>query len=97
MTTMAVPSGIALYGAPDSEVGSKDARHSPTQAMQLELTHDLVDELLESVRSGKLPQILFGRTPVRVSRFHQAALPLLHAPVLVSVVVMLLRTRNEEP
>jgi RNA polymerase II elongation factor ELL len=31
--------------------------------MQLEMTQDVVDELLESARSGKLPQILFGRTP----------------------------------
>ncbi|KAF2662639.1 hypothetical protein K491DRAFT_734077 [Lophiostoma macrostomum CBS 122681] len=61
MPVMAVSTGgIALRGAPDSNVGSKG---SPMQAMQLELTHDIVDELLENVRSGKPPQILFGRTP----------------------------------
>ena len=64
---MVVPSGgIALHGAPDSDIGSKDARSSPIQAMQLEMTQDIVDELLESVRSGKAPQIFFGRTPVRL-------------------------------
>lgn len=67
MAAMVVPSGgIALHGAPDSDIGSKDARSSPIQAMQLEMTQDIVDELLESVRSGKAPQIFFGRTPVRL-------------------------------
>ncbi|KAF2789135.1 hypothetical protein K505DRAFT_253967 [Melanomma pulvis-pyrius CBS 109.77] len=55
--------GIALHGAPDSDIGSRDAKHLPIQAMQVEMTQDIVDELLESVRSGKPPQILFGRTP----------------------------------
>jgi RNA polymerase II elongation factor ELL len=58
--------GIALHGAPDSDLGSKDAQHAPVQAMQLEMTQDMVDELLESVRSGKPPQLFFGRTPVCV-------------------------------
>ncbi|CAO2657907.1 Nn.00g071670.m01.CDS01 [Neocucurbitaria sp. VM-36] len=55
--------GIALVGAPDSDIGSKDANTTPVQAMQVEMTQDIVDELLESVRSGKPPQIFFGRTP----------------------------------
>lgn len=66
MTTDLLPTtGMALLGAPDSDVGPKDAAaHStPVQAMQVELTQDIVDELLESVRSGRSPQILFGRTP----------------------------------
>jgi RNA polymerase II elongation factor ELL len=45
---------------------SKDAKTTPVQAMQVEITQDIVDELLESVRSGKAPQIIFGRTPVCV-------------------------------
>ncbi|KAF2713695.1 hypothetical protein K504DRAFT_462199 [Pleomassaria siparia CBS 279.74] len=61
--TLLPTGGIALHGAPDSDIGSRDAKHSPIQAMQLEITQDIVDELLESVRSGKSPQILFGRTP----------------------------------
>jgi RNA polymerase II elongation factor ELL len=32
----------------------------------VDMTQDIVDELLESVRSGKAPQIFFGRTPVCV-------------------------------
>lgn len=63
-TTAVSMGGIALHGAPDVDIGSKDAKHTPTQAMQLEMSQDIVDELLESVRSGKPPQIFFGRTPV---------------------------------
>ncbi|KAF2112021.1 hypothetical protein BDV96DRAFT_165172 [Lophiotrema nucula] len=55
--------GIALHGAPDSDIGSKDTKTTPIQVMQLEMTQDIIDELLESVRSGKPPQIYFGRTP----------------------------------
>lgn len=52
--------GIALVGAPNGLTGD---RPPPLQAMQVEMTQDIVDELLESMRSGKPPQILFGRTP----------------------------------
>ncbi|ORY16540.1 hypothetical protein BCR34DRAFT_95248 [Clohesyomyces aquaticus] len=55
--------GIALHGAPDSNIGSKEAKHAPIQAMQLEISQDMVDELLDSVRGGKTPQLFFGRTP----------------------------------
>jgi RNA polymerase II elongation factor ELL len=66
MATSLLPSGgIALLGAPDSDIGSRAATTTPIQAMQVDMTQDIVDELLESVRSGKPPQILFGRTPVR--------------------------------
>jgi RNA polymerase II elongation factor ELL len=65
MAATLLPSGgIALYGAPDSDIGSKDAKHTPIQAMQLDLSQEIVDELLESLRSGKPPQLYFGRTPV---------------------------------
>jgi RNA polymerase II elongation factor ELL len=67
MATSPLPSGgIALVGAPDSDIEIKDAKTTPVQAMQVEITQDIVDELLESVRSGKAPQIIFGRTPVCV-------------------------------
>ncbi|KAH7394386.1 hypothetical protein BKA66DRAFT_567331 [Pyrenochaeta sp. MPI-SDFR-AT-0127] len=55
--------GIALFGAPDSDIASKHPKTHPVQAMQVEMTHDIVDELLESLRSGTKPQILFGKTP----------------------------------
>ncbi|KAJ4365491.1 hypothetical protein N0V95_000426 [Ascochyta clinopodiicola] len=56
-----LPSGrIALVGAPNGDMGD---RLPPVQAMQVDMTQDIVDELLESMRSGKPPQILFGRTP----------------------------------
>ncbi|KAF1955186.1 hypothetical protein CC80DRAFT_415774 [Byssothecium circinans] len=64
MATSLLPTGgIALLGAPDSDIGSRVAKPSPIQAMHVEMTQDIVDELLESMRSGKPPQILFGRTP----------------------------------
>ncbi|KAF2471038.1 uncharacterized protein BDR25DRAFT_342812 [Lindgomyces ingoldianus] len=65
VATVLPPAGIALHGAPDSDIGSRDARHAPIQAMQLEMTQDMVSELLDSVRSGKAPQLFFGRTPLR--------------------------------
>lgn len=66
MATHLLPTGgIALRGAPDSDIGSRDAKSTPIQAMQVDMAQDLVDELLESLRSGKPPQIYFGRTPVR--------------------------------
>ncbi|RYO13165.1 hypothetical protein AA0111_g12312 [Alternaria arborescens] len=62
-TSMLSSGGIALVGAPDSDAGLKDGKQPPVQAMQVDITQDIVDELLESVRSGKSPQIIFGRTP----------------------------------
>ncbi|KAF1830315.1 hypothetical protein BDW02DRAFT_559308 [Decorospora gaudefroyi] len=62
-TSLLAVGSIALVGAPDGDMGLKDARPTPVQAMQVDITQDIVDELLESVRSGKPPQIIFGRTP----------------------------------
>lgn len=76
MATSLLPSGgIALFGAPDSDIGSRVAKTTPIQAMQVDMTQDIVDELLESVRSGKPPQILFGRTPVGCCSLHRASPP----------------------
>ncbi|KAH6642969.1 hypothetical protein C7974DRAFT_431272 [Boeremia exigua] len=58
-TTMFPPAGIALVGAPTSDAD----RPPPLQAMQVEMTQDIVDALLESMRSGSPPQIFFGRSP----------------------------------
>ncbi|OCK77539.1 hypothetical protein K432DRAFT_304011 [Lepidopterella palustris CBS 459.81] len=64
MASVAMPSrGIALRGAPDGDIGTKGAKSNAVQVMQLDMTQDIVDELLESVRNGNPPQILFGRTP----------------------------------
>jgi RNA polymerase II elongation factor ELL len=55
--------GIALCGAPHAHASP----NSPSPpAMHVEITQDIVDELLASMRSGKSPQIIFGRTPVRL-------------------------------
>jgi RNA polymerase II elongation factor ELL len=74
MATAVLPKrGIALVGAPESDMtASREVKSVPMQAMQVEMTQDIVDELLESVRNGKAPQILFGRTPVCVHTFPQA-------------------------
>lgn len=79
MATSLLPTrGIALVGAPDSDLGSKGARMTPVQAMQVDMAQDIVDELLESVRSGKPPQIFFGRTPVCVQTSPAAPCHSLH-------------------
>ena len=70
--TMLPTGGIALIGAPDRDLGHRDAGTTPVQAMQVEMTQDIVDELLASVRSGKPPQIFFGRTPVCVQTSPEA-------------------------
>jgi RNA polymerase II elongation factor ELL len=67
MASTLMPSrGIALRGAPDTDIATKEAKSHAVQVMQLELTQGIVDELRESVRGGKGPQIFFGRNPVRV-------------------------------
>jgi RNA polymerase II elongation factor ELL len=53
--------GIALVGAPDANPSTPSL-----PAMHVEITQDIVDELLASMRSGKAPHIVFGRTPVRL-------------------------------
>lgn len=73
MTTSLLPTGgIALVGCSDRDLGNNEANPSPLQAMQVEMTQDIVDELLESVRSGKPPQLFFGRTPVCVQTSPEA-------------------------
>jgi hypothetical protein len=68
--------GIALVGALDSDTGTRDAK-TALQAMQVDLTQEMVDELLASVRSGKVPQILFGQTPVCAAPLKLVAVALL--------------------
>jgi RNA polymerase II elongation factor ELL len=63
-TTLLPPGGVALVGAPDRDMESRNTSSPPLQAMQVDLTQEIVDELLESVRNGKAPQIFFGKTPV---------------------------------
>ena len=73
MATSLLPTGgIALVGAPDSDVGFKDSSTTPVQAMQVDITQNIIDELLESVRGGKSLQIIFGRTPVCVQLSFEA-------------------------
>jgi len=55
---------VALLGAPDASLADPQAKTKCVQAMQLNLTSDVVEELLDCIRSGKRPQVLFGSTPV---------------------------------
>jgi hypothetical protein len=55
---------IALLGAPDASLADPQAKNRCIQAMQLNLTGDVVEELLDCIKSGKRPQVLFGSTPV---------------------------------
>jgi RNA polymerase II elongation factor ELL len=67
MATALLPAWeAALIGAPDRDMALREAKSAPLQAMHVEMTQDIVEELLESARSGKAPQIVFGRTPVCV-------------------------------
>jgi RNA polymerase II elongation factor ELL len=58
-------SGTALLdGAPDAFIGTPEAKAKAVQVMQLEMSNDVLEELLESVRRGKQPQVVFGKSPV---------------------------------
>jgi hypothetical protein len=63
---MAVEAGSMrpLLDAPDTYIGGPEAKSKATQVMQLEMTGQLLEDLLKSIRSGKPPQIFFGTTPV---------------------------------
>ncbi|KAF2277880.1 uncharacterized protein EI97DRAFT_457119 [Westerdykella ornata] len=64
MAAAAQPQGpIALVSAPDGDLACRDAANHPSmQAMQLDLPTDLLDELLDTARNGKIT-VVFGRTP----------------------------------
>lgn len=55
---------ILLKGAFDESIGTPEARNGPVQVMHLELSNDILNELLECVRKNKAPQVLFGKVPV---------------------------------
>ncbi|QDS70954.1 hypothetical protein FKW77_007095 [Venturia effusa] len=58
------PADILLDGAPDALIGNSDAwKSTPVQVMQLEMSNDVLDELLDCVRRNKSPQVVFGRNP----------------------------------
>jgi len=52
------PGVIVLHGL--DGFGAKDG----LQAMQLDMSNDVLEELLASTRRGKPPQLHFGRNPV---------------------------------
>ena len=60
----AAVSQIALNGAPDALIGTPEDRSSAVPMMQIDLTDDVLEELLACTKAGKAPHIVFGRTPV---------------------------------
>ena len=59
-----IPDCVLLEGAPDALIGTPAAKSKAVQVMHLEMNNDILDELLECIRKGKAPQVLFGKTPV---------------------------------
>ncbi|KAF2417434.1 hypothetical protein EJ08DRAFT_703410 [Tothia fuscella] len=55
---------ILLEGAPDTSIGTPEAKAKAVQVMQLEMSNDVLEELLESVRRGKQPSVVFGKIPM---------------------------------
>jgi RNA polymerase II elongation factor ELL len=55
---------IILRGAPDQFIGRPGAETKSIQVMQLDMSNDVLEELLASARNGKQPQLSFGRIPV---------------------------------
>jgi hypothetical protein len=53
-----------LEGAPDGSIGTPDARTNAVQVMHLDMSNEILDDLLECIRKGKAPQVLFGKNPV---------------------------------
>jgi RNA polymerase II elongation factor ELL len=54
---------VLLDGAPDAFIGP-EGNAKAVQVMHLEMSNDVLEELLESVRRGKQPHVVFGRNPV---------------------------------
>ena len=55
---------FVLEGAPDASIGLPEAKTSAAQVMHLEMSNDILDDLLACIRKGRAPQVLFGKTPV---------------------------------
>jgi RNA polymerase II elongation factor ELL len=67
---------MSLEGAPDALIGTAEAKGNAVQVVQLDMSNDVLDELLDCIRRGKPPQVLFGRSPVCIhlqSRFPDLA------------------------
>lgn len=56
--------GVVLRGAPDTFIGTTQAKTRAVQVMQLDMSQEVVEELVRCSRDGRPPQILFGRNPV---------------------------------
>lgn len=69
---------VLLDGAPDALIGTSEAKASAVQIMHLEMDSDMLHDVLECVRKGKTPHVLFGKLPVSSllpSRPHPDPLP----------------------
>jgi hypothetical protein len=56
---------FTLLGTP--EFGTNDTSSSKVQLMHVEMSNDILEQLLESTRLGKVPKLQFGAHPVRPS------------------------------
>ncbi|OJD35721.1 uncharacterized protein BKCO1_1500027 [Diplodia corticola] len=56
--------GIALRGAPDEYIGEKQMPSSSRRAMQVEMTQDVIDDMLQSIRDGRPPMLHFSQNPI---------------------------------
>ncbi|KAL1647681.1 hypothetical protein SLS58_002482 [Diplodia intermedia] len=58
--------GIALHGAPDEYIGEKQIPSSSrrTPVMQVEMTQDVIDDMLQSIRDGRPPMLQFCQNPI---------------------------------
>jgi RNA polymerase II elongation factor ELL len=57
---------IILRGAPDTSTGPSGEGTDAKQVMQLDMSNEVLEELLACARNGKQAQISFGRNPVRI-------------------------------
>jgi len=72
---------VSLLGAPDVAIGQPQVKGKGLQAMQLDLTADVIEELLDCIKSGKTPQILLGNSPVCVFKLLNIATLALQWPL----------------
>jgi hypothetical protein len=58
---------MLLQGAPDVNIGTAQDKSKAVQVMRLDMSSQVLEELLAYSRQGKSPQLQFGRNPVCLS------------------------------
>lgn len=57
---------FVLDGSPDDYISTPEAKTKAAQVMQVSMPTGMVDQMLECVRQGKAPHVLFGKKPVGI-------------------------------